>query len=90
MSVTGRPQPRSPVRPPPDDRWDQVVSSTGAGAGGDNGIDHNKDWLRFPYLYIRRFCSLNLERLSRNNQCMFRQADVDHSGEIDAHELDLL
>eukprot|EP01047_Picozoa_sp_COSAG01_P049621 COSAG01_NODE_4936_length_4610_cov_4.930836_2_plen_128_part_00 len=20
-----------------------------AGAGGDNGIDHNKNWLRFPY-----------------------------------------
>jgi hypothetical protein len=36
VSVTGRPQPRSPVRPPPDDRWDQVVSSTGAGAGGDD------------------------------------------------------
>eukprot|EP01047_Picozoa_sp_COSAG01_P046113 COSAG01_NODE_4302_length_5160_cov_16.365936_6_plen_89_part_00 len=24
----------------------------GGGGGGDNGIDHNKNWLRFPYVCI--------------------------------------
>jgi hypothetical protein len=33
---------------------DLYVSGAPEGAGGDNGIDHDKNWLRFTYVFI--FC----------------------------------
>jgi hypothetical protein len=32
-----------------EQRWVHPIPT---GAGGDHGIDHNKNWLRFPYVFI--------------------------------------
>jgi hypothetical protein len=32
-----------------------LIDSHHTGAGEDNGIDHNDNWLRFPYVFIDTF-----------------------------------